>query len=491
MLLVFVILALMGASAAESASISTLHVPTTTTTSTTRKAGCTIMTLGSIDLANTNFVPKIHTKKETGIQPGLQIQGLHYTYNACVDPSSVSFEVYQRNSLQHCDLTKSLNSVVQIRGTPQAQVADMTLQIDSGKMNGNALGAAYSSFDGSVVISLCVRARVSWQKQEILFREHNFEIRYLTKIDFSSGSIELCPPDSACNTVPKLEFSFEGDFAAIIGDRKALFLKECTVLLQTDGLKVACLDARPGSIIVTLSGEEGELAKAKSLFEDEGLKMKSFAPLKFTQMITTTTGIKVTTTTAILSNGIEVDTNKEKESSADIGLVVGIAAPLAGLIAILLVVTIIKCIRKDARKGGNKIVPTATARTDEHRPVHNSMTISMREDLKEVATSPSKSADLKEVATSPSKSADLKEVATSPSKKRRRKPRRSKSKAPATTPEPAVTPSSDSPSRRRKNRGSRKTIKKRTEKSVVTESVPNAFRNLASKTGTTEPNNDN
>jgi hypothetical protein len=48
---------------------------------------------------------------------------------------------------------------------------------------------------------------------------------------------------------------FEGDFEDVVGTNKNKFLEECTILLSENGaLDVECIDVRPGSIIVVVSG---------------------------------------------------------------------------------------------------------------------------------------------------------------------------------------------------------------------------------------------
>ena len=300
------------------------------------------MTLGSIDLDTKNFVAEIHREQTIGRQTSLQMRGLRYSYNACLDPSSVSFEVYQHDNQRHCDLTKSLDSV-QIMGMPEARAADITLQIDGSKVNSDALGAAYSAVDGNVLISLCLRARVSRQTQELLFTEDTLEVKFSTQTDFSSGPIKL---DSFDNAVTQLEFSFEGDYAAIIGNRKDLFLHECTESLKSGGLNVYCVYARPGSIIVTLGGEQDELEKAESHVQAKGLNLESFVHLKFTNTIQSTILIlsNVTTiTTEKVVNGINT-------RNTDPSLIL-VFVPFVGVIvSVLAVAVIILCIRKNAQK---------------------------------------------------------------------------------------------------------------------------------------------
>ena len=109
-------------------------------------------------------------------------------------------------------------------------------QIDVNNMNSDALGAAYHSEDGSHMISLCVRASISWKKQEIIVREYNFEVKYSSKIGVSWVSGNICANDDpSCNNFPKIQFSFKGDYSLIVGNKKELFLQECTLLLQVSG----------------------------------------------------------------------------------------------------------------------------------------------------------------------------------------------------------------------------------------------------------------
>ena len=131
---------------------------------------CTISTLGFLKL---DSKPKA-TMATGGKQ--VDITGLNYAYSECVDPSSVTFEVFQLNSLGFCDLTKSLSAVAKFTGTPATKTAEMNLKII--ELNGKSLGAAYSSSGGATTIELCVRARITESKQDILFTENNFVVKY-------------------------------------------------------------------------------------------------------------------------------------------------------------------------------------------------------------------------------------------------------------------------------------------------------------------------
>lgn len=135
----------------------------------TRKP-CTISTLGSIKLDST---PKA-TMATGGKQ--VDITGLKYAYSECVNPSSVTVEAFQLNSLGFCDLTKSLSAVAKFTGTPATKTAEMNLKII--ELNSKSLGGAYSLSGGAATIKLCVRARMTEDGQDILFTENNFVMKY-------------------------------------------------------------------------------------------------------------------------------------------------------------------------------------------------------------------------------------------------------------------------------------------------------------------------
>ena len=66
---------------------------------------------------------------------------------------------------------------------------------------------------------------------------------------------------------------FVGEFKAIIGDNVEQFLKECSAKLKP----VACKDARPGSVVVTLAAASwSDLHAANDLIEKGSFELPSF-----------------------------------------------------------------------------------------------------------------------------------------------------------------------------------------------------------------------
>ena len=123
----------------------------------------------------------------------LVISNLHFKYNLCVDPNSVSFGVYPTNDFGFCDTDTSLNSAVSTSRTEKAvengtQTTDLTLKIDADDLNANKLGKAYSLSNDESSISLCVRARVKKGDVEVLFTEHNIKATFRKETEFEMSS---------------------------------------------------------------------------------------------------------------------------------------------------------------------------------------------------------------------------------------------------------------------------------------------------------------
>eukprot|EP00931_Biecheleriopsis_adriatica_P096025 TRINITY_DN6966_c0_g2_i1.p1 TRINITY_DN6966_c0_g2~~TRINITY_DN6966_c0_g2_i1.p1 ORF type:complete len:231 (-),score=63.07 TRINITY_DN6966_c0_g2_i1:35-727(-) len=73
-----------------------------------------------------------------------------------------------------------------------------------------------------------------------------------------------------------LEAVIEGDYDAVVGNDKTLFLQECSTKLNP----VKCLNVRPGSIVVDLSASNSKEAEAaEEGLEDNGLELPSFGNL--------------------------------------------------------------------------------------------------------------------------------------------------------------------------------------------------------------------
>ena len=73
---------------------------------------------------------------------------------------------------------------------------------------------------------------------------------------------------------------FPGDYNKVVGSKKSVFLSECTESVSKKGtVNAACVDVRPGSIIVSMDGSDDGVAAATQSVVKNGLKLKSFAPL--------------------------------------------------------------------------------------------------------------------------------------------------------------------------------------------------------------------
>jgi len=72
----------------------------------------------------------------------------------------------------------------------------------------------------------------------------------------------------------------DGDYNEIVGSDKQQFLQECTMLLSSNGTRaVACVDVRPGSIIVDLKGDKHAVIAAARKTKVKGLSLPSFPKL--------------------------------------------------------------------------------------------------------------------------------------------------------------------------------------------------------------------
>lgn len=92
--------------------------------------------------------------------------------------------------------------------------------------------------------------------------------------------------DAACaDTAPpeikvKISVVFDGKFEDIVGAAKTTFLDECSKSLSSNDREVACVDVRPGSVIVDVRGSTDALDAAGAELEAKGLTLPSFKSLK-------------------------------------------------------------------------------------------------------------------------------------------------------------------------------------------------------------------
>ena len=73
----------------------------------------------------------------------------------------------------------------------------------------------------------------------------------------------------------------DGDFNVVVGQNKQAFLQECTTSLSSGARAVQCVDVRPGSIIVDVSGKKDALAAAVLQVKIAGLALPSFPKIYF------------------------------------------------------------------------------------------------------------------------------------------------------------------------------------------------------------------
>jgi len=131
----------------------------------------------------------------------LVISNLHYQYNLCVDPKSVSFGVHSTNNLGFCKTDTSISAVVVPSWVEKAaadskQTADLTLKIDANHLNAQKLGNVYSESNDKSKIDLCVRARVVQEGIEILSTETNFQVTYSMTAQFSVSAVNVNRQDN-------------------------------------------------------------------------------------------------------------------------------------------------------------------------------------------------------------------------------------------------------------------------------------------------------
>merc|ERR1712025_802530 len=165
---------------------TTTAAPTTTTTTSTTAAPTTTSDCqGVINLDSSATSATVHM---TGVKTELELTGLTYGYDECVDPSHVTFEVFEKADTGRCG-TKSLASVVAVTGTPDRKTAHMGLRIDGDDINEASLGKAYRKSADSprtVVVDVCVRASVKKNALSISFTEDILSIRYTATSTFNT-----------------------------------------------------------------------------------------------------------------------------------------------------------------------------------------------------------------------------------------------------------------------------------------------------------------
>merc|ERR1719162_2968273 len=102
-------------------------------------AACGVTDWKAINLDN--VAPTEGNVHMTSSKTELEITGLKYDYEECVEPSDVSFEAFEKNAYGNCgtvSLGKSpsdASAVIQFVGTPAKQTAAINLTIAGNNIN--------------------------------------------------------------------------------------------------------------------------------------------------------------------------------------------------------------------------------------------------------------------------------------------------------------------------------------------------------------------
>lgn len=136
----------------------------------------------------------------TAAKTELELTGLKYNYEQCVNPKDVTLEVFEKGDGK-CG-TASLGTVVKVTGTPARKTAHMGLKIDGRHVNEASLGKkAYSKSTGSppvVTITVCVHASVKKKDGSgaVTFREDILSISYTSISTFSTADASVVRKDA-------------------------------------------------------------------------------------------------------------------------------------------------------------------------------------------------------------------------------------------------------------------------------------------------------
>lgn len=90
-----------------------------------------------------------------------------------------------------------------------------------------------------------------------------------------TGTTTPCPHGDEDDGPQEMIVTLEGDYDTIVGDKKTLFLQECSTKLAP----VECTDVQPGSCILHLFGNPSDLDDSISSISDECMALPGFDPL--------------------------------------------------------------------------------------------------------------------------------------------------------------------------------------------------------------------
>jgi len=150
------------------------------------------------------------------------------------------------------------------------------------------------------------------------------------------------------------EVVVQGNYDEIVGDNKELFLEQCS-----DEYKpVVCLNVGPGSIIITLGGDdENEVEAVKKSMEDEGVNLNNFA----------------------FGN----DESDDSKSGSSVGVVLAVLGSILGV----LFITFIAWHAWKSSQNTNAIKPNKMFDEEEREKVQHSEYSSLESSKREAATS--------------------------------------------------------------------------------------------------------
>merc|ERR1712032_213501 len=100
---------------------------------------------GVINLDSSATSATVHM---TAAKTALELTGLKYDYEQCVNPSYVTLEVFEKDDTTGNCGAKSLGALVTLTGTPGRKTARMGLKIHGRNINEASLGKAYSKSTG-------------------------------------------------------------------------------------------------------------------------------------------------------------------------------------------------------------------------------------------------------------------------------------------------------------------------------------------------------
>ena len=187
----------MFAVSVTSKGITTTPTTTTTAITTATVLECTGTKWGVISIDSSAASATVHM---TAAKTELELTGLKYNYEQCVNPKDVTLQVFEKGD-KKCGTT-SLGTVVKVTSTRARKTAHMGLKIDGRHMNEASLGKkAYRKSTGPppvVTITVCVHASVKKKdgSGEVTFREDILSISYTSVSTFSTVEANVVRKDA-------------------------------------------------------------------------------------------------------------------------------------------------------------------------------------------------------------------------------------------------------------------------------------------------------